>query len=93
MATQSGWYLFAGARASYTANNIFLDGSRSYDDEFEEIDYDEEAISVTAGLAYAWKEISLTFALNDINANEDSDNDSAEEYSEYGTITLAWKLD
>jgi hypothetical protein len=29
--------------------------------------------------------------MNDLNVNEDED--SAEEYSEYGTFTLAWKLD
>ena len=93
VATQTGWYLFAGARASYTGNQIFLDGSKSYDDDFDEIEYDEQAISVTAGIAYSWKEWSFTFAMNDLNVNEDSDNESAEEYSEYGTFTLAWKLD
>jgi hypothetical protein len=93
VASQTGWYLFAGARASYLGNQIFLDGSKSYDDDFDEIDYQEDRISVTAGLAYSWKEWSFTFAMNDLNINEDSDNDSAEEYSEYGTFTAAWKLD
>ena len=91
VSSQTGWYLFAGARASYLANQIFLDGSRSYDDDFEEIDYQEDRVSVTAGLAYSWKEWSLTFAMNDLNVNEDEDQ--AEEYSEYGTLTLAWKVD
>lgn len=93
VATQEGWYLFAGARAGYLANQIFLDGSKSYDDDFDEIEYDEETIAVTVGLAYSWKEWSFTFAMNDLNVNEDSDNDSAQEYSEYGTFTLAWKTD
>jgi hypothetical protein len=91
VSSQNGWYLFAGARASYLGNQIFLDTSKSYDDDFEEIDYQEDRVSVTAGLAYSWKEWSLTFAMNDLNVNEDED--SAEEYSEYGTFTLAWKLD
>jgi hypothetical protein len=93
VASQTGWYVFAGARASYVGNQIFLDGSKSYDDDFDEIDYEEDAISATAGLAYSWKEFSFTFAMNDLNVNEDSDNDGAEEYSEYGTFTVAWKLD
>jgi len=92
-ATQSGWYLFAGARASYLFNMIFLDGSKSYDDDLEEIEYDEERVSVTAGLAYSWKKWSLTFAMNNLNVLNDSDGDPDEEFSEYGTLTVAWKLD
>lgn len=91
VATQAGWYVFAGARAGYLANQIFLDTSKSYDDDFEEIDYQEDTVSVTLGLAYSWKEWSFTFAMNDLNVNED--DDSVEEYSEYGTFTLAWKTD
>ena len=90
VATQEGWYLFAGARAAYLANQIFLDGN-TWDDDAEEIDYDSEMLGVTAGLAYSWKDLSVTFAINDLNVLED--DDGAEEYSEYGTITVAWKLD
>ena len=90
VATRAGWYVFAGARAAYLERQIFLDGSKSYDDDFDEIEYDEEIVGVTTGIAYSWKEFSLTFAMNDLNVNED--DDSAEEYSEYGTLTLAWKL-
>ena len=93
LVTQAGWYLFAGARASYLFNHIFLDGSKSYDDDLEEIDYDGDRVSVTAGLAYAWKKLSLTFALNNLNVINDSDGDPDEEFSEYGTLTVAWKLD
>ncbi len=90
IATQEGWYLFAGARGGYLANQIFLDGN-TYDDDAEEIDYTEETVGVTAGIAYSWKDLSLTYAISDLNVNED--DDGADEYSEYGTITLAWKLD
>ncbi len=89
VATQEGWYVFAGARAGYLANQIFLDGN-TWDDDAEELDYTEEVVGVTAGIAYSWKDISFTFAVNDLNVNED--DDGAEEYSEYGTITLAWRL-
>jgi hypothetical protein len=93
IATQGGWYVFAGARGSYLANSIFLDGSKSYDDDYEEIDYDGETVAVTAGLAYSWKEWSLTFALNNLNVLNNSDGDPDEEFSEYGSLTVAWKHD
>ena len=93
IATDSGWYLFGGVRASYLANQIFLDGNTFDDDDDESVDYDETQVGLTAGLAYSWKNFSFTFAMNDINVNEDSDNESAEDYSEYGTFTLAWRLD
>ena len=91
IAGRGGWYLFAGTRASYLGNHVFLDGSKSYDDDFDEIDYKEDRVSVSVGLAYSWKDWAFTFAMNDLNVNED--DDSAEEYSEYGTFTLAWKFD
>ena len=93
VATRSGWYLFAGIGASYLGNQVFLDSSRSYDKDFEEIEYDNERVSVSTGIAYSWQDVSLTFAINDANISENSDNESAEEYTEYGTFTLAWKLD
>jgi hypothetical protein len=88
-AVQAGWYVYAGLRAGYLANHIFLDESRSYDDDFEEIDYDDSTLGYSVGLAYSWKDWSLTFALNDLNA--DNSDDDAEEFTEFGTITVAWK--
>jgi lipid A 3-O-deacylase len=92
-ATQGGWYVYAGARAGYLANHIFLDGSKSYDDEYEEIDYDPESVSATAGLAYSWKKISATFAMNNLNVLNSNNGDPDEEFTRYGTLTVAWKLD
>jgi hypothetical protein len=91
IATQTGWYVFAGLRARYLANHIFLDGSKSYDDDFEEIDYQADTIGYSAGVAYSWKNWSFTFALNDLNLDED--DDVAEDYTEFGSFTLAWKHD
>jgi len=50
---------------------------------------------VTAGLAYSWKKWSLTFTMNNLNVlnDNDADADADEEFSEYGTLTVAWKLD
>ena len=93
LVTNSGWFLFAGAEASYLFNHIFLDTSKSYDDEYEEIDYDGDRVAVTAGLAYAWKNWSATFALNNLNILNNNDGDPDNEFSEFGTLTVAWKLD
>jgi len=93
LVTQGGWYVFAGARASYLFNHIFLDGSKSYDDDYEEIEYDAEKVGVTAGLAYSWKKWSATFAMNNLNVLNDSDGDPDEEFTKFGTLTVAWKLD
>lgn len=91
IATETGWYVFAGLRARYLGNHIFLDGSKSYDDDFEEIDYQEDTIGYSVGVAYSWKNWSFTFALNDLNVDED--DDVAEDYTEFGTFTLAWRAD
>jgi lipid A 3-O-deacylase len=91
LATDSGWYVYAGMRLGYLANQIFLDGSKSYDDDLEELDYTNETLGYSVGLAYAWQDVSLTFALNELNALED--DDVSEEWTEYGTFTLAWRVD
>ena len=91
VATRSGWYWFAGINGQYVANQIFFDGN-TYDDG-ESVDYEPYAVGIIAGLAHSWNKLSFTLAVSDLNVLEESDNDSAEEYSEFGTITLAWKLD
>ncbi len=94
IATDGSWYVFAGGRAGYLANQIFLDGSRTYDkDDYDEVDYESDTLAVIAGIAYSWKDISFTFAFGDLNTNEVSDNDAAKDYSEYGTFTIAWRLE
>jgi hypothetical protein len=90
VATQTGWYLFAGAMANYVGNMIFLDGNTFDNDGQESVDYDAEQLAVTMGLAYSWNDFSLTFAMNDLNA---AANNAADKFTQYGTLTLAWKLD
>ena len=92
LATDSGWYLFAGASALYVANQIFLDGNTFDDHDDKPINYDRNQLGVTVGLAYSWKNLSVTFAISDLNVNI-SGSDPADEYSEFGTFTLAWRHD
>jgi lipid A 3-O-deacylase len=92
VAVDTSWYWFAGAAARYTANSIFLDGN-TYEDSREVEDWDNEQVAVTFGLAYSWKDWSLTYAINDLNVIGDNDNDAVDEYTQYGTITVAWRGD
>jgi len=89
IAVDNGWFVYAGLRAGYLANQIFLDGSKSYDDDFDEIEYTNETLGYSVGLAYAWENWSLTLAVNDLNVNEDDED--AENYLQYGTFTVGWR--
>ena len=60
-------------------------------DDQESMEYDNEALGVTLGITYAWENISLAFAMSDLNVLED--NDDTVEYSQFGTLTVAWKHD
>lgn len=81
-----GWYLYGGLRFDYVFNTIYADGNTFKDSR--SIDYDSEQLGLTAGLAYSWKNTSLTIALFDSNAADDS----ASEYSQFGTLTIGWKF-
>jgi len=91
VATQSGWYLFAGVSASYLANQIFLDGNTFDNDGQEAMNYDNDRVGVTLGLASSWQNFSLTFAVSDLNL--DSDDGAGEDYFQFGTLTFAWRHD
>ncbi len=91
VAVQSGWFLFAGVSASYLANQIFLDGNTFDNDDQEPMEYDNESVGATLGITYAWQRFSMAFAITDLNLAED--NDETGEFSQFGTLTLAWKHD
>lgn len=86
---RSGWFVFASVNASYIANQIFLDGNTFDNDDQESMEYDNESLGVTLGVTYGWQDISLAFAISDMNVLED--NDEVAEYSRFGTFTIAWK--
>jgi len=89
IATDRGWYLFAGTSFRYVFNQIFFDGNTYRDSR--SIDYDHEQVSLTAGIAYSWKDLSITFAINDLNVIAEESREEQEELSEYGTLTVAWR--
>lgn len=90
-AVDNGWYVYGGAQAGYIFNQIFTDGNTFKDSR--SIDYDHEFIGITAGFAYAWQNFTLTFAINDANVIQSGDTEKElENLSQYGTLSLAWRL-
>ena len=67
-------------------------GAEALGDDFEEIPYESSTLAYSTGIAYSWKDVSFTFAINDLNVNEDSDNEAVGEFTQYGTFTLAWRM-
>lgn len=84
-AIEGGWYLFAGVRFEYIFNLIYTDGNTYRDSR--SVDYDPSQIGVTAGLAYSWENVSVTFAIYDSNLSDDLSRD----VTRFGTLTIGWR--
>ena len=84
-AIEGGWYLFAGVRLEYVFNLIYTDGNTYIDSR--SIEYDRSQVGITAGLAYSWKNVSVTFALYDSNLSDDL----ARDITRFGTLTIGWR--
>ena len=84
-AIEGGWYLFAGVRLEYIFNAIYTDGNTFRDSR--SIDYDQSQIGLTAGLAYSWKNTSITFALYESNISDKATGD----ITRFGTLTFGWR--
>lgn len=90
-AINNGWYFYSGFQAGYTFNNIFADGNTFRDSR--SIDYDPEFISILSGLAYSWNRFSITLAFNDLNVLQSGSNkENLKDLTQYGSISLGWKL-
>jgi hypothetical protein len=90
VAIDNGWYLYAGMTAGYTFNQIYTDGNTFQDSQ--SIDYGQERLGVTAGLAYSWGKISITLALNDANILDTRSEEELEDLTQYGSLSIAYKL-
>jgi hypothetical protein len=84
-AIEGGWYLFAGVRFEYVFNLIYTDGNTYRDSR--SIEYDQSQVGITAGLAYSWKNVSVTFAIYDSNLSDDLARDT----TRFGTLTIGWR--
>lgn len=86
-----GWYVFVGSRIGYMFNNIAVDGNTFRDSR--SIDYQNRYISITTGFAYTWRDLSITFAINDFNIlSDDTEEQALADLTEFGTISFSWKL-
>ncbi len=90
VAIDNGWYVYAGVTAGYTFNQIYTDGNTYRDSR--SIDYDHERLGVTAGLAYSWQRFSITLALSDANILDTRSEEELEDLTQYGSLSIAWKL-
>lgn len=89
IATKTGWYTYVDIKVGYTFNQIFTDGNTYRDSR--SIDYEKKTIGLGFGFAYAWQNLSLTFAINDANLKQGRSNGNLRELTQYGTLTFAWK--
>ncbi|OIQ47537.1 MAG: hypothetical protein BM565_06010 [Gammaproteobacteria bacterium MedPE] len=86
-----GWYFFLGSRVGYMFNHIAIDGNTFRDSR--SIDYKKQYVSLTTGFAYTWRDVSITFAINDFNILKDNEEEQAlADLTEFGTISFSWKI-
>jgi len=85
VAIEGAWYLYAGARFEYVFNQIFTDGNTFRDSRW--IDYDQSQIGLTAGMAYSWENVSITFALYESNISDNTVRD----LTRFGALTIGWR--
>lgn len=90
LGVDNGWHLYAGLEAGYIFNQIFTDGNTFRDSR--SIDYKHEYVGATAGLSYSWNDWALTFAIVDFNILNQGDEEALENLTQFGTLTLAWRL-
>jgi len=86
-----GWNVFTGIRVGYMLNNIALDGNTFRDSR--SIDYKHTYVGFSAGFAYAWQNLAVTFAYNDLNLITPNDTpDVLAQLTQFGTISFSWPL-
>lgn len=86
-----GWHLYLGCQVGYDFNKIFTDGNTFRDSRL--VSYKHEYIAIAIGLAYAFEDISITYAVNDMNILAQGNNDRAlRNLTRYGSLTFAWQL-
>ncbi|TQV85956.1 lipid A deacylase LpxR family protein [Aliikangiella coralliicola] len=89
-AIDGGWYIYTIVNSGYLFNQIFTDGNTFRDSR--SIDYRNEFVGISIGLAYSWKDYSLSVAFNDANLISDDSEEQLKNLTEYGTITFAYRF-
>jgi hypothetical protein len=88
MVIDQGWYGYIGVATTYLFHLIYLDGNTFRDSP--SIDYSPMQFNGFMGFAYAWRDFSISLAVNNINVF--SNNKQFGELKQYGSITWMWRL-
>jgi len=86
MAVNGGWNVYAGIESGYVFNDIFVNGDTPYKRQFSELHH--EQFAVVSGISYAWQDVSVTFAFQDIKPVDTVDQSR----DRFGSISLAFRL-
>lgn len=84
------WNLYAGIKAGYKFNDIFMDGN-TYRDSHS-IEYKHESVGVMLGFTFSWDGYSLALAATDSNLLVGKSGYPSESDARFGTLTLAIQL-
>ena len=86
-----GKYVYFRVQTGYLFNQIFTDGNTFRDSR--SVDYEHEFIELSVGLAWSWKNYSVSFAVSDANILQSGvEEETLKNLTQYGTLTFAWRL-
>lgn len=86
VAIDGGWYVYVGGNIDYVHNQIFINGNTFR--ASPSADLRHESHSLIAGIAYSWRDLSISLAFKDGNSL-DNNNSSRQQF---GAVTLGWRL-
>lgn len=90
IALNDSWYFYAGLTASYIFNQIYTDGNTFRNSR--SIDYDHQRLGFNAGLAFAFKRLSVSMGFTDQDIFDNNAGDPINDLTQYGTVTIAWRF-
>lgn len=90
LAVDHGWYVYAGLSLRLMLRHVLLDGNNFR--RSGSIEYDPEFVGATIGASYAWRDIAVSFAINDNSVLRASDAPELEKFTRFGSLTVAWQL-
>lgn len=90
-AVGNNWFIYSGLQAGYIFNQIFTDGNTFRDSR--SINYKHNYIGLTAGIAYSFGSLSISFAVNNANIIQgQEDNKKLDNLTEYGTLSIGFRI-
>lgn len=90
IALNDSWYFYAGLTASYIFNQIYTDGNTFRNSR--SVDYYHQRLGFNAGLAFAYKRLSVSMGFTDQDIFDNNSGDPINDLTQYGTVTVAWRF-